>query len=40
MQGVDDIKTIATKIGQCQVDCGLLQPVGDYVDSFNFGLGN
>jgi len=36
--GVEDIKTTAAKVGQVQVDCGLLQPVGDYVDSFNFGL--
>ena len=36
--GVKDIKTIAERVGQVQVDCGLLQPVGDYVDSFNFGL--
>merc|ERR1719474_1019210 len=37
-EGVEDIKTTAAKVGQVQVDCGLLQPVGDYVDSFNFGL--
>lgn len=37
-EGVDDIKLTAGKVGQVQVDCGLLQPVGDYVDSFNFGL--
>jgi len=37
-QGVKDIKSIATRIGQIQVDCGLLQPVGEYVDSFKFGL--
>jgi len=36
--GVKDIKAIAERVGQVQVDCGLLQPVGDYVDSFNFGL--
>eukprot|EP00092_Neocalanus_flemingeri_P063994 GFUD01077549.1.p1 GENE.GFUD01077549.1~~GFUD01077549.1.p1 ORF type:complete len:651 (-),score=173.79 GFUD01077549.1:87-2039(-) len=37
-EGVDDIKVTAGKVGQVQVDCGLLQPVGDYVESFNFGL--
>eukprot|EP00088_Acartia_fossae_P019600 TRINITY_DN2144_c0_g2_i3.p1 TRINITY_DN2144_c0_g2~~TRINITY_DN2144_c0_g2_i3.p1 ORF type:complete len:1086 (-),score=228.13 TRINITY_DN2144_c0_g2_i3:272-3529(-) len=37
-QGVKDIKNIAERIGQVQVDCGLLQPVGEYVDSFHFGL--
>jgi len=38
IKGRDDIKAIAARVGQIQVDCGLLQPVGDYVDSFNFGL--
>jgi len=37
-KGVEDIKACAEKVGQVQVDCGLLQPVGDYVESFNFGL--
>ena len=37
-EGVEDIKVTAGKVGQVQVDCGLLQPVGDYVESFNFGL--
>ena len=37
-QGIKDIKNIAARIGQVQVDCGLLQPVGEYVESFNFGL--
>jgi len=37
-QGVEDIKMTATKIGEVQVDCGLLEPVGDFVESFNFGL--
>ena len=27
--GVEDIKTTAAEAGQVQVDCGLLQPVGD-----------
>ena len=37
-EGVEDIKATATKVGQTQVDCGLLEPVGDYVESFHFGL--
>jgi len=37
-KGVEDIKTTAERVGRVQVDCGLQQPVGDYVDSFNFGL--
>ncbi len=32
------MQACAEKVGQVQVDCGLLQPVGDYVESFNFGL--
>jgi len=36
--GVADIQATAARVGQVQVDCGLLQPVGDYVESFNFGL--
>jgi hypothetical protein len=32
------VQACAEKVGQVQVDCGLLQPVGDYVESFNFGL--
>merc|ERR1711974_277660 len=28
--GVKDIQAIAERVGQVQVDCGLLQPVGDY----------
>ena len=28
----------ATKIGEVQVACGLMEPVGDFVESFNFGL--
>jgi len=38
IQGIKDIKDIAARIGQVQVDCGLLQPVGEFVESFNFGL--
>ena len=37
-QGVEDIKATATKIGEVQVACGLMEPVGDFVESFNFGL--
>merc|ERR1719312_1168530 len=37
-EGVEDIKMTATKIGEVQVACGLLEPVGDFVESFNFGL--
>jgi len=37
-QGVEDIKMTATKIGEVQVACGLMEPVGDFVESFNFGL--
>ena len=37
-EGVEDIKITATKIGEVQVACGLLEPVGDFVESFNFGL--
>ena len=37
-QGVEDIKITATKIGEVQVACGLMEPVGDFVESFNFGL--
>merc|ERR1712062_265876 len=37
-QGVEDIKVTATKIGEVQVACGLMEPVGDFVESFNFGL--
>jgi len=37
-KGVEDIKATAERVGKVQVDCGLLQPIGDYVDSFNFGL--
>jgi hypothetical protein len=32
------VQACAEKVGQVQVDCGLLQPVGDYVESFNFDL--
>ena len=37
-EGVEDIKLTATKIGEVQVASGLLEPVGDFVESFNFGL--
>merc|ERR1719186_796515 len=37
-KGVDDIKKCAEKVGAVQVACGLLQPVGDFVEQFNFGL--
>merc|ERR1711936_1014566 len=37
-QGVEDIKLTAAKIGEVQVACGLMEPVGDFVESFNFGL--
>ena len=37
-QGVEDIKMTAVKIGEVQVACGLMEPVGDFVESFNFGL--
>ena len=36
--GVADIRATAERVGKVQVEAGLLQPVGDYVDSFNFGL--
>ena len=31
---------IATKIGHLQLQCGLNEPVGDFVDSINFGMMN
>lgn len=37
-KGVEDIKKCAEKVGAVQVACGLLQPVGDFVEQFNFGL--
>jgi len=37
-EGVEDIKKCAEKVGAVQVACGLLQPVGDFVEQFNFGL--
>ena len=36
--GIKEFKGVAKKIGQKQRDCGLAEPVGDFVDQFNFGL--
>jgi len=37
-KGVEEIRETAARVGQVQVEQGLAMPVGDYVDSFNFGL--
>ncbi|KAA0203954.1 hypothetical protein HAZT_HAZT012167 [Hyalella azteca] len=37
-EGIAEFKRVATRIGQKQRDCGLAEPVGDFVDQFNFGL--
>uniref|UniRef100_A0A6A7FXB5 Helicase SKI2W-like n=1 Tax=Hirondellea gigas TaxID=1518452 RepID=A0A6A7FXB5_9CRUS len=37
-EGIKEFKRVATKIGIKQRDCGLLEPVSDFVDQFNFGL--
>jgi len=37
-KGVKEIQETAARVGQVQVDQGLAIPVGDYVESFNFGL--
>merc|ERR1711976_993232 len=37
-KGIDDIKRCAENIGSAQKSCGLLEPVQDYVEQFNFGL--
>lgn len=38
VEGIKEFKRVATKIGQKQKDCGLPEPVGDFVEQFNFGL--
>lgn len=38
VQGVERIKSVARRIGEAQQRSGLLQPVGDFVDQFKFGL--
>ncbi|XP_063870777.1 superkiller complex protein 2-like [Scylla paramamosain] len=37
-KGVKQFKEVARNIGRVQKDCGLLEPVEDFVDQFNFGL--
>ena len=32
------MKQVATRIGEAQKECGLLEPVLDFVEQFNFGL--
>ncbi|KAG0710204.1 Helicase SKI2W [Chionoecetes opilio] len=36
--GMKQFKEVAENIGVVQQECGLLEPVGDFVDQFNFGL--
>lgn len=36
--GVKQFQDVARSIGKVQQECGLLEPVGDFVDQFNFGL--
>lgn len=36
--GIKQFKDVARHIGTIQQECGLLEPVGDFVDQFNFGL--
>ncbi|XP_076346789.1 superkiller complex helicase subunit twister isoform X1 [Tachypleus tridentatus] len=37
-EGVKRIKEIAERIGHTQIECGLLEPVMDFVDQYKFGL--
>ncbi|RXG73628.1 Helicase SKI2W [Armadillidium vulgare] len=37
-EGVKQFREVATKIGEIQKESGLQEPVGDFVDQFNFGL--
>lgn len=37
-KGIAEIKKVAERVGQAQKDCGMEQPVQDYVEQFNFGL--
>nr|XP_053635360.1 SKI2 subunit of superkiller complex protein-like [Cherax quadricarinatus] len=37
-KGIKKFKSVAQRIGEVQKDCGLPEPVGDYIDQFNFGL--
>ena len=38
IEGISELKKVAKKIGVMQRDCGLPDPVGDFVDQYNFGL--
>ncbi|XP_045618795.1 superkiller complex protein 2-like [Procambarus clarkii] len=37
-KGIKQFKSVAQRIGEVQKECGLPEPVGDFVDQFNFGL--
>ena len=37
-KGIQDIKRCAEIVGKVQKECGMIEPVQDYVDQFNFGL--
>ena len=37
-EGVKRIERCAESIGQVQKECGMKQPVGEFVEQFNFGL--
>ncbi|XP_071551875.1 superkiller complex protein 2 [Panulirus ornatus] len=37
-KGINKFKDVAENIGKIQKECGLPEPVGDFVDQFNFGL--